>query len=271
MKSYIGVTGFVSRDEIITALESVPKHHRRQLQIGVLASFKSLRGLSLSAVYAPRHPRRFELKSIFLDDPRCLNLIHYSGGEVDDETIVEDIRNLIDSVRHLNGFQLNMTWPDPGLIRSVLKYGGRKYRPMRIVLQVGRKSIVELEEQAKRDGIREEIRNDYVAMLLSKRLEAYEGIIDDVLLDQSGGLGKSMDVSGMEKFLSMINRRFGSKIGCGVAGGLSGDNLAKVFDLSRSYPHVSIDAESGVRLPDNSQIDPARLKSYLTGAFSTLT
>src|SRR5258708_1143032 len=72
---YIGVTGIMSSTEIDEALAAVPQATHRFMP-GVLVSSKTLAGQANK--WPGRYPKKEAIADIFIDDPRKLNLIHYS-------------------------------------------------------------------------------------------------------------------------------------------------------------------------------------------------
>lgn len=245
---YIGVTGFMSRDEVDFVITNFEGEIERQLMVGVLASSKTLKGL------VDKWPRRYPVLSragaIFSSHPAALNLFHY---KTDDPTSLFDQLNLLREFGgpHLNGFQLNITWPDVSQIKRFIKQPG--CQDTRIVLQLGSKAL-------------NEVRNDPRRLL--KRLIPYLPVITDILIDPSGGLGKAMVLEKTREYLDCLCLccALFPGFGLGVAGGLSSKTVYDlVGPLARKFEDLSTDAEGQLRdIYDN--LDLGETDRYLKSA-----
>ncbi len=91
MKPYIGVTGFTSPDEVKSALSVFPALSTRQLMVGVLISWKSLRGVPLKPRWQKQFPNPATIAELFLNDSRVVNLIHYSTEEGQEDSVLSDM------------------------------------------------------------------------------------------------------------------------------------------------------------------------------------
>ena len=112
--SYVGVTGFMCRQEVRLLLEMLPRPAGRLFMFGVLATDKTLRQEPNKRFN--RYPPLARLDNIFVADPAVLNLIHYATGEP--ATLADQLERLTAAAGPLlNGFQLNMRDPDPGELR----------------------------------------------------------------------------------------------------------------------------------------------------------
>lgn len=76
---YIGITGFMSSNDALCVLETVPANSNRLVMIGVLASLKTRRGIPNK--YPNRYPAINKIADIFPKHPSTLNLIPYNAGE----------------------------------------------------------------------------------------------------------------------------------------------------------------------------------------------
>ena len=224
---YIGITGFMTRYEVLSVLSSYPLHAPRKVMIGVLASLKSLRGEINKRPM--RYPKAEEIKNIFIEHPLALNLIHYNTKEPD--TLLSQLLKMTEfGGPNFHGFQLNMAWP----VLKTLKLYKKQHPEKQIVLQVGHKAM-ELVMKS--------------PSILANHVERYEGFVDYVLLDPSGGLGKPFDVEEMRKYLEAISSR-NLEIGLVVAGGLSPTTLDTIEPLIKT--NISSDAEGRLRNKDDS-------------------
>jgi len=244
MSPYIGITGFSKPEEVFSALEVFPKGISRKLMVGVLASYRSLRGIPMKPRWAKRMPDPTTISRLFLNDERVVNLIHLSTEE---ETVLEDMLKIHSLAgQNFHGFQLNIAWPQ---INQLISYRAAVGRGYRIVLQIGQKAMEAV------GGTIQDTAN---------KLSHYVGVIDDILFDPSGGQGKPFDTRQAYKFLSVITDK-GWNIGLGVAGGLGPDSLNLVEPLIAKFPNLSIDAEGRLRNNQND-LDLKAMSDYLAKA-----
>lgn len=205
-------------------------------------SSKTLAGLPNK--WPERYPRREDVASLFPDHPAALNLIHYNTD------VAEALADEVDQVAehggpHLHGLQLNVRWPRQDQVAAIRE----RHPAFRIVLQIGSKAM----EQA---GGRQEI---------AGRVADYKGLVDDILIDPSGGLGKPFDPIAAEQALHIIHGRCHT-IGMGIAGGLCAAALPLVEIVLASFPILNIDAEGRLRdVRDHLDLDATAkyvLRSY---------
>lgn len=243
---YVGITGFMSSDEVRAALDAfdIPG---RQLMVGVLASSKTLSG------EGNRHPGRYPqvgaIEGIFGQDARALNLVHYA---TDDRTALSAelvaLAKYTASSRH--GLQLNIAWPDPDAPFVDLLHSDM--RASRIVLQLSGRAIGSLMPRE-------------VALNVSR----YQHYITDVLIDTSVGRGLPLDVPTASRFLAAI-AVVCPWVGLGVAGGLCAETLPRIRLLLERFPNLSFDAEGRLRDEDD-HLDLSRVRDYLAAAREMLT
>ncbi len=235
---YIGVTGFMQRSEVSAVLDGLSGRGDHQLMIGVLASSKTLSGARNK--WPNRYPPVEDIAGVFPPDRRTVNLIHYATD--DPPTLSEQLERLIRlGGEWLDGFQLNIRWPEPGTIPAMPK-------GMRIVLQLGPQAL----KDASGPG-------DVAA-----RLDAYRGRITDVLVDMSGGLGVPIDTDAAQAYVQAICDRH-PRIGIGVAGGLSTETIDRLAPLVSRFPFLSMDAEGRLRTEDD-ELDRSKAKAYVAAA-----
>lgn len=247
MKPYIGVTGFTSPTEVKSALSVFPVSSTRLLMVGVLVSWKSLRNIPLKPRWQKQFPNPATIAEIFPNDSRVVNLIHFSTEEGQESSILADMLKIHEIAGpNFHGFQLNIPWPEIQVVEEYRKAVGNDYR---LVLQIGQKAVEAVGGTPR--GVID-------------MLSHYVGVINNVLLDPSGGLGKPFDTERAREFLSAIAEQRWN-LGLGVAGGLGPDSLNLVKPLVVEFPILSIDAQSQLRNGENN-LDLNATKIYITKA-----
>lgn len=243
-KPYIGITGFVSGNEVDFILGHPPRNSNRLIMIGVLASLKTLRGFQNKL--PNRYPRADRIFSIFSNYDLALNLIHYSTGEPD--TLLEQLVTITTLAGgNLHGFQLNIAWPP----QKVLSEYRKLYPSKQFVLQVGGHAFERVNHSPEQ---------------LAARVAEYDGVAEYVLLDPSGGYGKPLDPDRARDYLVALKAQ-NLEMGFGVAGGLSPSTLNLVEPLTKEFPYLSIDAEGRLRTPED-RLDLSISSEYLRKAFA---
>lgn len=247
--TYIGVTGFTNRLQVLEALSVFPHHSEVSLMVGVLASWKSLRNVPLKPQWQKQNPTQLRFGRIFLQDDRVENLIHYSCDEEHVETLFEDLVIAHDLAGpHVHGFQLNMAWPDPKVISRFLT---RYELNATFVLQIGTKALAMADNSPSR---------------VIERLIPYEGLIDAILLDTSGGRGIPFDPRVARGYLEAFDT-YGLDFDLGVAGGLGPETLHLVEPLLLDFPELNIDAQGQLRTAE-FDLDLEATKLYLQRALA---
>jgi hypothetical protein len=242
---YIGVTGFMKKTEVSAALETLdrlPNASTHKLMVGVLASSKTLAGRSNK--WPNRYPDVQDIAALFPLHRRTVNLIHYA---TDDRRALADQLEMLVHLggKRLDGFQLNIRWPEPATIVVP--------PDLRIVLQLGR-------------GALEESGND--PEFVAKCLDAYGGVITDVLVDASGGRGIPIDPGAAQAYVRAIGARH-PRLGIGVAGGLSSQTVGLLRPLAGLFPNLSVDAEGRLRTAED-HLDIGAMKTYIAVANALL-
>ena len=251
MTPYIGITGFTAADEVAGVVAALPDEPGRLLMCGALLSNARLSGESSDA--PNRCPPTDAIAGIFSDDPRCLNLVHYRP---------QPGANLADALAraskvggpNCHGVQINATrgvpWPDPA---ALVEYRERS-QPQRIVLQAGREAMASVDGNAD---------------ALARRCAEYVGIVTDVLVDASEGLGRPLDAAASARYLAALADA-APDLGLVVAGGLCADNMAELLSpLLPEWGNVSIDAEGRLR-DGNDVLDVGVAVAYLEAALGLL-
>jgi hypothetical protein len=222
----------------------------RDVMVGVLVSRKSLQGVAGENASNPkRYPKSETLGDIFLSHKKALNLIHFNTHEPN--WLLDDLyRAHVWAGPHCHGFQLNMPWPS---VRALLSYKAlARFERKTLVLQCGMNALLQV---------------DRSPIKLMESVKAYEGAIDYLLLDQSGGRGEPMDGNFILRCLDQLSKL--DWLGLTIAGGLGVDSLYKLEPILREFPGIiSIDAESKLRDRDDN-LDMRAVHRYLYQANET--
>jgi hypothetical protein len=255
LRPYLGITGFTRRSEVEAVLATLPPRAlaQRDLMVGVLLSDKLLAGKVNK--YPLRYPPLIGIPEIFTEQSECLNLLHYHTTRPD--TLAEQlIWGTEIAGPHCQGAQLNQAWPE---VRQVERYAAflqchtrTSGRTPRIILQLGRKAQQELAQDP---------------VLLARAVYDYQGCVTDVLIDPSGGLGKSFEAEKALPLLEAIHVTC-PQLGLGLAGGLCQENLPALNPLLPHFPSLSIDAEGRLRDPESDQLSLTEAVSYLKRALT---
>lgn len=252
---YIGVTGFTDPKQVGSAIDafafgSSMRKRKMQLMVGVLATYKSLRGIPMKPKWAQQTPEPRQINGLFDPNPHALNLVHFSTEKgLTPMTILGDmVKAMVIGGEHCHGLQLNMVWPDRGVLRTFRDICG----DARVVLQIGK--------------VAQEVAGLTPAKI-AMNVKLYDGLIDDVLFDPSGGLGQPFSPSRAQDVLSEIED-LGMNIGLGVAGGLGPNSLHMLHGLSgliKRFPNLSIDAQGKLR-DELNNLDTERVNDYIAQA-----
>lgn len=243
MDPYIGITGFMESHEIETCLRVMPQDSKYRLMVGLLISNKTLRGITNK--WPNRYPVIDRFKDLIIDHPLALNMVHFNTKDYD--MLLNDLDRIIElSQGRINGFQLNMVWPDPGALAFFKKAHPDKL----IILQVGIKAMQVFENDPK----------DIANIIVSN----YAPFIDYILIDPSCGLGLPLDTEkGLAYLKALLEKKV--KVGLGIAGGLSADTLNLIEPIVSEIPNICIDAEGRLR-DENDQLDLELACNYLRRA-----
>jgi hypothetical protein len=247
-RPYIGITGFTEKEQVTQALDSLPSTDRK-LMVGVVATYKSLRGIPMNPYWQASTPYPTSIKELFLPDDRTLNLVHYSTELNRQYSLFGDMIRVRDQIagRHnhmFHGFQINMTWPNPDQIEEYRRYVGDSHDE--IILQINGEA---LEVVDNRPNLAMGIINQYV------------GLVDRVLFDLSGGRGIPIDIKQARQYLRPIADK-GWDLGLGVAGGLCAESLDTIIPLLEEFPGISFDATGKLLGPDG-RLDSNLFSQYL--------
>lgn len=245
---YIGVTGVMSREESEGVIGAwATSGLKTRLMVGVLASSNTL------AHQKSRWPNRLplveEIRNIFVPGDNVLNLIHYNTSHP--ETL---FRQIIEIMRYAGpscqGIQLNVAWPQHWVLEAY-----RKMENSYIVLHIGNRALDICGHEPGK---------------VAQRVSAYKGLVNAVLIDPSGGLGRPFDPNIVAIHLDAV-RAVNSWVEVGAAGGLGPDTLAHLERLIKFCgPTFNIDAEGLVR-DEVDNLDLNKVRRYFEGAQALYT
>jgi len=240
-RPYVGITGFMSGDEVTIVLGAMPKL-RHALMVGVLASDKTLNGMPSD--YPNRYPKIQDIAAIFVDDPRVLNLVHYHAKYLDAlERQLEEI--VAHGGPHLHGIQLNLDEPPLRLLQAFKV----RHPDQKLVIQANHSMFR---------------RADYSPQRLARKAAAYASVAEYLMFDLSGGNGMQCSSDMLRNFVvAMKAEKVPMQLG--ISGGFGVYTLHTVKQLLREYPDLSIDAERRLRT-DDDHLDTDLAVEYLQRA-----
>ncbi len=252
---YIGVTDVPSfsraSDLYHHFLGSLRSGVHRSFHVGVMTSRKILLGEPTR--WAAVYPQK-EILAGILSHPLTYNCVHYA--DYDDLGVDEHLDATLSCVAdyagaRLDAIQLDMIWPNPHLLARF-----KGVRECELILQIGRKAL--------------DIVGDNATQLCA-RLRSYEGIVERLLLDMSGGEGREMQSERLLPYLRLIRDQL-PDFSLGVAGGLGPYSLHLLEPILPEFPNISIDAQGQLRNSGNAMdpIDWWRAEKYLTEALRIL-
>lgn len=249
-KPYIGITGFMNREQVQAVLDQLdligfPSTHR--LMVGVLVSPKSLRREALKDIWRNKYPDPYQLGTIFVRDPRALNLVHYNTKE---PNLADQLARVVDLTPNIDGFQLNIVWPDPAELRLFRE----RHSEMKIVLQIGPKVLASHDSGCPQ------------WLELHDRLRRYRGLVDYLLLDGSGGVGIELDTDYFSQIIFGLSIFSDIRFMLGIAGGLSEESVVRLISpVLKICPDMSWDAQGCLRTLDD-QLDLEKCTGYLAAS-----
>jgi len=245
-KPYVGITGVTTRSQseaISKYVEALGWPLTTQVMIGVLASYKSLCG---HLANPKQYPAVEQIGSVLINDRGLLNLVHYNSRA---DGLAAQLTEVLSDAIWADGVQLNIPWPRPEVLR---RFRSRTY--MTVVQQISTRAYRMAGGTTER---------------LVRSLGAYEGLIEYVLIDPSGGTGHSFDAEYAKSVLkALVDSQLEFK--WGIAGGLGTDNIERLRPLLDIYPDISWDAQARLRTADD-RLDPGKWESYLAASWSLIT
>lgn len=263
MIPYIGITGFISKEEMETfnrlfiserkegqSIKDLIKLINHKIMIGVLVSHKTL--LKELPDNQKRYPHIDDVRKIFIEDDVYFNCIHFNSKDFENLFIH---LSMLTQIPHINGIQLNISWPPVKILRQFKS----KFPEIKIILQIGERAYREVGESPRS---------------LYSKLTEYSDSLDFILFDMSGGNGILIDTN--DTLIKMVADLYQKmpNIGIGVAGGLSYDSisaLVRMFETLKSLNHdpnrISIDAEGRLR-DENDLIIIGSVLKYILASYA---
>lgn len=225
---YIGVTDFVSHDQVLQAVACIPEYINRRLHVGVMMSYKTLNGIPTDTGWEKIWPDEKGLHDIFQPHPRVFNVLHYADYADPDWTTTQHLVKAINKCGpYVQGLQLDMVWPVSSLIHEFKS----QFPHVEVILQVGKKALGKMED-SKRS--------------LDDRLRPYLDSVDYFLIDWGMGTGKPMHVPSILDYVSDASKLV-SPDRIAVAGGIGPETflpLERVFAYSKN---LSTDMQGQMR------------------------
>jgi hypothetical protein len=249
---YIGITDVTTRQEADAMVTVFNEHtsptQTRLLHIGVMMSYKTLRGLPTS--WTGVFPQNSDIASIFTVQG-TMNCLHYADyAATDVETSLKEA--IVWGGPGMTALQLDMVWPDPYAVEKALNTADRHTD---LVLQVGKNALLAVA--------------DNPSAMVKKLREYFH--FDYVLLDKSMGKGIGMDAVGLLPFARAIRDAF-PHAGIVAAGGLGPSTMHLIDPLVAEFPDISIDAQGRLRQSGDAHdpIDWNMAAEYLRAALTVL-
>lgn len=168
----------------------------------------------------------------------CLHYADYDNSDNDDTFLLHgSLVNMLSEAAkcpNLNAIQLDMVWPEPGLIWML-----RQYFQGEIILQIGARAMAKLENDPKQ-----------VAWVAAR----YEGLVDRFLFDRSMGRGLGLDAQTILPYMREVRDKMPDMTDAQFvnAGGLGPHTLHLLEPILEEFPGVSIDAQSRLRTSGNA-------------------
>ena len=248
---YIGVTDFVSHEQVLQAVECIPESLNRRLHVGVMMSYKTLHGIPTETGWEGIWPRGDALHAIFQPHMRVFNVLHFADYGQPYLTTSDDlILACQEAGPHLRGLQLDMIWPQAQLIRDVKV----ELPHLEIILQLGKKALGQMEDSG-----------GYLGIELTRYLDC----VDYFLIDWGMGKGVPMDLRIVQGYLYDALRVL-TQDRLAVAGGLGPMSYMVLEDIFKKYLNVSCDAQGQMRSTGKATdpIEMERVCGYVRGVCS---
>lgn len=252
---YIGVTDFMSHDQVLQAVAAISEDVFRRLHVGHMMSYKTYHGIPTETGWENIWLRGEKLEALFQPHPKVFNVLHFA--DYSHPYSLTDSSDLIGACKecgpYLQGLQLDMIWPRASLIQEVKS----AFPHLEIILQLGKTSLQILE---KSEGF------------FDLELERYSKYVDYFLIDWGMGKGQPMDLEMVGSYLDMSCEVL-SQEKIAVAGGLGPHTYEVIRGFLQKYPLVSCDAQGQMRstCKATDPIEMERVCEYIQGVCSLLS
>jgi len=254
---YIGVTGFTSKHDILSAIESyfsgsddsdVRSH---DLMVGILISHHSIEKDGAATKFPARYPPVETIPDLAdaaksAGGSRVVVALHYNTKN---PYLSDDARMIFDTIgdagRSVDAIQFNVAFIPHDLEIKKIKAS----RAIKIIAQINGS-----------------VMRDHSIEFISSALSAIP--VDHVLVDPSGGKGKDINIDESAIVYERIRSKTSACIG--FAGGFGPDNVEE--KVSRYVKKIgtirfSIDAEGKIRDPKTDMMDIGKVTAYIRGFF----
>jgi hypothetical protein len=216
-KSYICIAGITRPEHWRQIVAHIPENPNQIVIIEPLVCHESLLGK------ASEYPKRFvslpELRTLLRRHPNVLNLVRYTTSER--LSLTSQLSRIVELCGPgIDGFQLELAWPDIEQLRQFLAA-----YPKKLVLKIGQEAYQDVSRSKKR---------------LSSRLMQYRGLVQDIQLNLTEG---NNDVFDPDQMLDLLKTLHVLPFGIGISGHLSSSvDSPGLKMILKSYPGVNISA-----------------------------
>jgi hypothetical protein len=244
---YVGLTGITTLAEYVAcdrafyeATKALGEYVYNALDLkfmgGILVSEKTLYGGKNK--WRNRYPPIERLPEILsLDRPYLMHTIHYNTDT--ELALFDQVCEVIERAKpsSVHALQLNVRWAKISTLHRIRRY----FPDLRIILQVGAGALSDVQE--------------HEDMYLGDVLRSYDGLIDDFLVDPSGGKGEELDV--WRAFACIADDEIPRSMRPGMAGGFDAATVPRAKGVMRRLKRpVNLDAEGKVRTPKDETTEP---------------
>lgn len=231
-RPYIGVTGIMCEGQTDRLLSGFTPTSTHVLMAGILVSGSSLTSAPLLPNIACRYPNVRDIANIIDEpkNPRVRRIIHYSPKG--SHGLGPDLKHIHELWGDkIDGLQLNVVWPEPGLMGAYRK-----------IIGSDKTLIFQLNSDAMRAA-------GGSPRKMVERFRRYgDDVFNAILIDQSCGTGKPFVPEEVAPYVNEIAKS-GLRVSVAVAGGLSPNSMSHLSRLRKMTPGVplSTDAEHSLR------------------------
>lgn len=251
-RPYIGITGITTRTE---ALQVADAFHDCSLEApntrydGMAGFLVSLSSLNNRGHSQPKFANVGNLPELFAAiDQKALNSVHYHSPEP--STIHYQLSNWFKFLKAKEALpqilQLNTAWPSTDEIQKLRS----DYPDLKIVIQIRRRNLD------------------------AGTIKQYAGMVDYVLLDQSGGRGRTLNPTDFAQTYQTVRTELPDATII-FAGGLSATNVNDKIEAIRQVTgpeKFGLDAETELRTTfhQKTKLDTGKVKGYVHQACMAL-